>query len=76
VTRRLRAAALLPAAALAFAVLTGCGHHDGPAGADSGASGTIAPSPPSASELAHMQKLVNDADAAASAAEKDASADR
>ena len=75
-TRRLRAAALLPAAALAFAVLTGCGHHDGSTGADPGASGTITPSAPSASELAHMKKLVDDADSAASAAEKDASGDK
>ncbi|MBY8881246.1 hypothetical protein [Actinacidiphila acidipaludis] len=74
-TRRRRAAALLPAAALAFAVLTGCGSH-GAAGADPGSSGAVTPSAPSASQLAHMQKLVDDADSAAATAEKDASGDK
>ena len=75
-TRRLKAAALLPAAALALAVLTGCGHHDGSAGADPGGAGAITPSAPSASQLAHMKKLVDDADSAAATAEKDASGDK
>ncbi|MFI1098028.1 hypothetical protein [Streptomyces sp. NPDC020917] len=72
-TRRLRALALLPAAALAAAVLAGCAHHDASAGSDQGGA---SPSAPSASQLAHMQKLVDGADSAASAAEKDASADK
>ncbi|SEN84305.1 hypothetical protein [Actinacidiphila rubida] len=71
-TRRLRAAALLPAAALAVAVLGGCAHH----GTTTDGSGNASPSAPSASDLAHMKKLVDDADSAASAADKDASADK
>lgn len=66
--------AALPAAVLAATLLAGCGQHDHAAAP--GASGTAsAPPAPSASELAHMRKLVDGADAAASAAEKDAAGD-
>jgi hypothetical protein len=69
--------ALLPAAALAAAVLGGCAHHGASTGAGPGGGATASqPSPPSASELAHMRKLVDGADAAASAADKDAAADK
>jgi hypothetical protein len=73
VTRRARALAALPAAALAAALLTGCGGgaHT-PAAAPS--AGSTSPAP-SASELAHMQKLVDDADSAAAAADSDAAKD-
>ncbi|MFI0720437.1 hypothetical protein [Streptomyces sp. NPDC021224] len=69
-TRR-QALALLPAGALAAALLlTGCGSHDGA----SGSTGATSPAP-AASDLAHMQKLVDDADSAAAAAESDAASD-
>jgi hypothetical protein len=68
-----RALALLPAAALAALLLTGCGSHGGAAGGP-GAAGSTSPAP-APSELAHMQKLVDDADSAASAADSDAAAD-
>ncbi|WP_225846655.1 hypothetical protein [Streptomyces sp. HPF1205] len=70
-TRRAKAFAVLPAAALAAALLAGCGSHGSSAGP---AGGT--PSAPTASELAHMQKLVDDADSAAAKADADATGDR
>jgi hypothetical protein len=75
VTRRARALALLPTAALAVAVLGGCGRHSGSAEPASPSPGSTSPAP-SASELAHMQKLVDDADSAAAAAESDAAGDK
>lgn len=73
-TARKGALAVLPAVVLGAALLAGCGQHDHAAAP--GASGTAsAPPAPSASELAHMRKLVDGADAAASAAEKDAAGD-
>lgn len=82
-TGRARVLVALPAAALAFAVLTGCGQHDrsaapaAPAGATapSATAGSTSPAP-SASELAHMQKLVDDADSAAAEADSDAAGDK
>ncbi|CAG7656193.1 hypothetical protein [Actinacidiphila bryophytorum] len=67
---RARALALLPAGALAALLLAGCGSH----GSAAGTPGSTSPAP-AASELAHMQKLVDDADAAASAADTDAASD-
>jgi hypothetical protein len=70
VTRR-QLLALLPSGALAAALLlTGCGSHDGA----SGGPGATSPAP-AASDLAHMRKLMDDADSAASAAESDAASD-
>jgi hypothetical protein len=71
VTRRARAVAVLPAAALAAVLVGGCGSHDKSAG-----STGSTPSVPSASELAHMKKLVDDADSAASQADSDAAGDK
>ncbi|SHL45365.1 hypothetical protein [Actinacidiphila paucisporea] len=68
-----KALALLPAAALAALLLTGCGSHSGAAGP--AGPGSTSPTP-AASELAHMQKLVDDADSAAAVADSDAAADR
>lgn len=63
--------ALLPSGALAAALLlTGCGSHDG-ASRDPGATSPA----PAASDLAHMRKLVDDAESAASTAESDAASD-
>jgi hypothetical protein len=70
VTRRRRALALLPAGALAALLLTGCGSHDHA----SGTPGSTSPAP-AASDLAHLQKLVDDADSAAAAADSDAAGD-
>lgn len=67
----LRALALLPAGALAALLVTGCGSHDHAAG-NPGSTSPV----PSASELAHMQKLVDDADSAAAAAESDAASEK
>jgi hypothetical protein len=69
---RARALALLPAGALAALLLTGCGGHAGSAEAP----GATTPPAPGASDLAHMQKLVDDADSAAAVADSDAAADR
>lgn len=63
-----RPLALLPAAALAALLLTGCGSH-------AGAAATPPATSPAASDLAHMQKLVDDADSAAAAADSNASTD-
>ncbi|WUH94952.1 hypothetical protein OG900_35600 [Streptomyces sp. NBC_00433] len=68
-----RALALLPAGALAALLLTGCGGHSGADG--SADPGSTSPAP-AASDLAHMQKLVDDADSAASVADSDAAADK
>ncbi|MFG1806705.1 hypothetical protein [Streptomyces sp. NPDC049040] len=65
-----RALALLPAGALAALLLTGCGSH----GSAAGTPGSTSPAP-AASEIAHMQKLLDDADSAASAADSDAASD-
>jgi hypothetical protein len=68
--------ALLPAALLAGAVLlTGCAGHDGSAGPGSGAPTGSASPPAGPSDLAHMRKLVDDADSAAAVADSDAAAD-
>jgi hypothetical protein len=72
VRRRTRALTLLPAAALGLAVLGGCGQHGS---ASAPAPGSTSPAP-SASDLVHMQKLVDDADSAAAAPDSDAAADK
>jgi hypothetical protein len=68
---RARALALLPATALAALLLTACGGHSGAAGSP----GSTSPAPAPA-DLAHMQKLVDDADSAAAVADSDAAADK
>ena len=70
---RLRTLTLLPAGALAAVLLAGCGGHS-PAAGSPGTPGSTSPVP-AASELAHLQKLVDDAESAASAADSDAAAD-
>lgn len=75
-TPRTRALAALPAAALTAALLAGCGSHGSSAGS-SGAPGTsAAPAPVSSSDLARMQKLVDQADSAAARADSDAASDK
>ena len=82
--------ALLPTALLAAAVLvTGCGGNSGsdhsaaPAsstatapGNSAAAAGTSPAPAPAPSELAHMQKLVDEADSAAATADSDAAGDK
>ncbi|WP_327292333.1 hypothetical protein [Streptomyces sp. NBC_01198] len=68
---RWRPLALLPAAALGALLLTGCGNH----GHAADSPGSASPAP-AASELAHMQKLLDDADSAAAVADSDAAADK
>jgi hypothetical protein len=71
VTRR-QALALLPAGALAAALLlTGCGGHDGVSGSPDATSPA-----PATSDLAHMRKLVDGADSAAAVADFDAASDK
>ncbi|WP_333769796.1 hypothetical protein [Streptomyces sp. IBSBF 2435] len=69
-----RALAVLPAGALAALLLTGCGSHGHAAGSP-GSPGSTSPAP-AASDVAHMQKLLDDADSAAAAADSDAAADK
>lgn len=69
-----RALTLLPAGALAALLLTGCGSHGRAAGSPD-TPGSTSPAP-AASDLAHMQKLVDDAASAAAAAESDAASDK
>ena len=75
-TRRTRLFALLPTGLLAAVLVTGCGGRSDHSGAPaSGGTGSSSPAP-DASELAHLQKLVDGADSAASAAESDAANDK
>ncbi|MYS19649.1 hypothetical protein GA0115240_11145 [Streptomyces sp. DvalAA-14] len=76
-TRRAGLLAAAPAAALALALLTGCGgqQHAAAPGPAAPAPGSTSPAP-SASQLAHMQKLVDDADSAAAVADSDAANDK
>lgn len=72
-SRGARVLGLIPAAALAAVLTTGCGHgHNGGSAAPAG-SGSPAPA---ASELAHMRQLVDGADSAAAAADSDAASDK
>jgi hypothetical protein len=71
-----------PAVVLAAVLLAGCGSHGstaGPAGTvppgPAASAGASVPSPPPASELARMRKLVDDADSAAATADSDAAGD-
>ncbi|MFE4551631.1 hypothetical protein [Streptomyces sp. NPDC056785] len=59
----MRAVRRVAPAAVAVLLLTGCGH-----GTD---AGQPAPAPSSTTDLDHLRKLVDDADAAASKAESD-----
>ena len=76
-TRRTRASALLAAALLAAALTAGCAHSGGSAGSATSAPAAGGTSPsPDASELAHMQKLVDGAESAVATAESDAAQDK
>ena len=68
---RRRTLALLPAAGLAALLVTGCGSH----GHAADSPGSTSPAP-AASDLAHMQQLVDGAASAAAAAESDAASDK
>ncbi|WP_329139563.1 hypothetical protein OG552_33780 [Streptomyces sp. NBC_01476] len=68
-TRAARLPAAAATAALTVALLAGCGRHHTPA------AGTPSPAG-SASRLADMRKLVDDADAAAATADADAAGDK
>ncbi|SDO70049.1 hypothetical protein [Actinacidiphila guanduensis] len=73
-----RSGAALPAAALVLSaalLLAGCGSHARAAGS-SGTGGAPNPSAPSASELAHMQQLVDGAESAVATADSDAAGDK
>ncbi|WP_405591836.1 hypothetical protein [Streptomyces sp. NBC_01190] len=76
-TRRTRPLLALPIAALALALLTGCGqqHHGAASGTAGATAGRTSPAP-AASEVARMRKLVDDADSAAAVADSDAAADK
>ncbi|QKV93667.1 hypothetical protein HUT19_19470 [Streptomyces sp. NA02950] len=70
-TRR-TAGAAVAAAVLCAALVTGCGGGSDSSGTSSGATPSATDPAPSSSELAELNRLVDDAESAASAAEADA----